>query len=53
MPNALPLDQKLEEIVRATPSLMTALRHARDLDLPDWLIVSGAVYQRPTFTFAL
>ena len=46
MLNALPLDQKLEEIVRATPSLMTALRHARDLDLPDWLIVSGAVYQR-------
>lgn len=40
------LTTRLEEIVRATPSLMTALRHARDLDLPDWLIVSGAVYQR-------
>ena len=40
------LNTRLEEIVRATPSLMTALRHARDLDLPDWLIVSGAVYQR-------
>jgi hypothetical protein len=46
MLNARPLESRLEEIVRATPSLMTALRHARDLDLPDWLIVSGAVYQR-------
>jgi hypothetical protein len=25
---------------------MTVLRLTRDLDLPDWLIVSGAVYQR-------
>ena len=41
-----PLDIRLEEILRAAPTLMTALRHARDLDLPDWLIVSGAVYQR-------
>ncbi len=40
------LTLKLEEILRAAPTLMTALRHARDLDLPDWLIVSGAVYQR-------
>ncbi len=40
------LSQRLEAIVRATPSLMTALEYARKLDLPDWLIVSGAVYQR-------
>lgn len=46
MLNTRPLELRLEEIVRATPSLMTALRHARELDLPDWLIVSGAVYQR-------
>lgn len=40
------LNARLEEIVRAAPSLMTALHYARDLDLPDWLYVSGAVYQR-------
>jgi uncharacterized protein len=40
------LNARLEEIVRATPTLMTALVHARTLDLPDWLFVSGAVYQR-------
>jgi hypothetical protein len=40
------LTLKLEEILRAAPTLMTAFHHARDLDLPDWLIVSGAVYQR-------
>ncbi len=37
---------KLEAIVRASPSLMTVLETARELDLPDWLIVSGAIYQR-------
>ena len=37
---------RLETIVRAAPSLMTVLRTARDIDLPDWLIFSGAVYQR-------
>ncbi|MFZ5668856.1 MAG: nucleotidyltransferase family protein [Pseudomonadota bacterium] len=40
------LETRLEGIVRASRSLMTALEHARDLDLPDWLMVSGAVYQR-------
>jgi hypothetical protein len=40
------LEARLEEIVRATPALMDVLRRARDLDLPDWLIFSGAVYQR-------
>lgn len=40
------LEQRLEAIVRGAPSLMTALTLARSLELPDWLIVSGAVYQR-------
>lgn len=39
------LDGRLEEIVRGSPRLMQVLRHARDFDLPDWLIFSGAVYQ--------
>ncbi|HEY3950254.1 MAG TPA: nucleotidyltransferase family protein [Phenylobacterium sp.] len=41
-----PLEQRLEAIVRASPSLMTVLETARDLALPDWLIFSGAIYQR-------
>ena len=40
------LEQRLEEIVRASPSLMAVLETARDLDLPDWMVFSGAVYQR-------
>ena len=40
------LEQQLEDILRASPSMMTVLTLARELDLPDWLIVSGAVYQR-------
>ena len=32
-------------IIHATPGLMRALEAARSLDLPDWRIVSGAVYQ--------
>ena len=40
------LEQRLEAIVRGSDSLMTVLRLTRDLDLPDWLIVSGAVYQK-------
>ena len=40
------LKARLEAIVRATPSLMTVLETTRDLALPDWLIFSGAVYQR-------
>jgi hypothetical protein len=40
------LEARLEEIVRASASLMQVLERARDLDLPDWLIFSGAVYQR-------
>ena len=39
------LGERLEAIVRATPRLMRVLRKARELDLPDWLIMSGAIYQ--------
>ena len=39
------LDARLDRIVRASPRLMRVLTTARDLDLPDWRIVSGAVYQ--------
>jgi hypothetical protein len=31
-------------ILKADPLVWTALRRARDLDLPDWMIVSGAIY---------
>jgi len=37
------LESRLEEIVRETPALMQVLQRARDIDLPDWLIFSGAV----------
>jgi uncharacterized protein len=36
----------LVAIVRGAPSLMRVLLTMRVLDLPDWLIMSGAVYQR-------
>jgi hypothetical protein len=36
---------RLEAILRATPDLMRMLRGARALDLPDWLVFSGSVYQ--------
>ena len=36
---------RLDAILRATPNLMTVLENARALDLPDGLIVSGAIYQ--------
>ena len=39
-------ERRLEEIVRTGPTLMRVLTIARTLDLPDWLIFSGAVYQR-------
>ena len=35
---------QLIEIVRQDPILWSALKTARDLDLPDWWIVSGAIY---------
>jgi len=40
------LESRLEAIVRASSNLMTVLETARALALPDWLIFSGAVYQR-------
>lgn len=39
------LEARLEAVVRMTPSLMHVLTTARGLDLPDWLVFSGAVYQ--------
>jgi uncharacterized protein len=39
------LRHRLERIVRAAPMLMRVLQTARALDLPDWMIFSGAVYQ--------
>ncbi|MEJ6402943.1 nucleotidyltransferase family protein [Yoonia sp. 2307UL14-13] len=38
--------QALISIVSACPPLMTAFCQARDLDLPDWWIVSGAIYNQ-------
>jgi len=40
------LETRLERIVRNAPALMQVLRTVRDLDLPDWLLMSGAIYQR-------
>lgn len=40
------LEARLDTILRGSPTMMTVLTLARELDLPDWLIVSGAVYQR-------
>ncbi len=37
---------RLEAILRAAPSLMRVMETARELDLPDWLLFSGAIYQR-------
>src|SRR6202030_703517 len=39
------LRERLTEIVRATPPLMRVLSVAGHLNLPDWLVFSGAVYQ--------
>jgi uncharacterized protein len=36
----------LAGIVRASPGLMRALTALRDLDLPDWHIVAGAIYNQ-------
>jgi len=40
------LEGRLEAILRGSPLLMQVLETARGLDLPDWLLFSGAVYQR-------
>ncbi|MFK5979403.1 MAG: nucleotidyltransferase family protein [Rhizobiaceae bacterium] len=34
----------LETIIRKTPLLMEVLQGMREIDLPDWWIVSGAIY---------
>ena len=39
------LEGRLAAILRQAPGLMRVLATARDLDLPDWLIFSGAIYQ--------
>lgn len=39
------LTARLVDILERTPGLMSVLATARDLDLPDWLIFSGAIYQ--------
>ncbi len=36
---------RLRDILRGVPDLMRVMRIARELDLPDWLIFSGAIYQ--------
>ena len=36
---------RLEAILRGAPRLMQVLETARDLDLTDWLLFSGAIYQ--------
>ena len=38
--------ERLTGIVHAAPSLMRVLTVVRALNLPDWLVMSGAVYQR-------
>jgi len=39
------LRERLTAILRSTPPLMRVLSVARHLNLPDWLVFSGAVYQ--------
>ncbi|MDR7231236.1 hypothetical protein J2X45_002331 [Caulobacter sp. BE264] len=39
------LEDRFVEIVRGVPSTMQVLETVRALDLPDWMIFSGAVYQ--------
>jgi len=39
------LERRLTEIVRADPALMQVLTTVRGLELPDWRVFSGAVYQ--------
>ncbi len=39
------LEGRLAAILRQAPGLMRVLATARDLDLPDWLVFSGAIYQ--------
>ena len=43
---SLDLHHRLEAIVRRATPLMEVLHRLRDIDLPDWQVFSGAVYQR-------
>src|SRR6266851_3110727 len=45
-PSETELARRLTAIVQAAPSLMRVLTTVRSLDLPDPLVMSGAVYQR-------
>jgi hypothetical protein len=40
------LEARLETILRASPDLMTVLETVQALNPPDWLLFSGAIYQR-------
>ena len=40
------LQARLEGILRRSTPLMEVMETARRLDLPDWMIFSGAIYQR-------
>ena len=40
------LERRLEDVLRQSAPLMRVLTTLRELDLPDWLLFSGAVYQR-------
>jgi uncharacterized protein len=37
-------ESRLIEIIRQSPNLMTILKTCRDAGLPDWRLVSGAIY---------
>jgi hypothetical protein len=41
----LNLEDRFVEIVRGVPTTMQVLETVRELDLPDWMVFSGAVYQ--------
>jgi len=39
------LERRLVGILEQCPGLMRVMRTVRDLDIPDWMIFSGAIYQ--------